>query len=144
MEITERDLCRFWSKVNKTDYCWEWTGWASLLGYGKFVIKNVSFSAHRISWLIHFGDIPEGLCVLHKCDNRRCIRSNHLFLGTHKDNTQDMYNKNRQGSKLTEDIVLKIRSMYECGISQKEIMDYFDIPRTTIYSIVHRKTWVYI
>jgi hypothetical protein len=82
---------RFWSKVNLKgpNECWEWK--ANLRkGYGMFRISNKIVSAHRVSWTMLRGDIPEGLLVLHKCNNEKCVNPNHLYLGTHGDNVTDM------------------------------------------------------
>lgn len=87
---------RFFIKVIQTDDCWYWiAGSRGKTGYGAFKIENDTVDAHRVSWMIHFGPIPDGLCVCHKCDNRRCVRPDHLFLGTKKDNNQDMFRKGR-------------------------------------------------
>ena len=92
-------LSRFWKYVDKTDSCWNWIGTLNDSGYG--VIhegKNgPQQRAHRVAWTIYGKDIPEGLLLLHRCDNRRCVREEHLFLGTHQDNTDDMISKGRAG-----------------------------------------------
>lgn len=87
-------LSRFWAKVDKDPRpfaCWEWT--AGCLGeYGEFFLNGKAEVAHRVSWIIHNGPIPAGLLVLHDCpggDNKRCVRPNHLKLGTHQDNMKD-------------------------------------------------------
>jgi hypothetical protein len=89
--------CRFWAKVDCTKECWTWT--ASVFtqtGYGQFALTpRKPVNAHRMSWELSFGDIPSGMYVLHKCDNRSCVRPDHLFLGTQKDNMVDMSNKGR-------------------------------------------------
>lgn len=87
---------RFWNKVKKTDNCWFWTAGTFDDGYGKFKFEKKNRKAHRISWLLTNGDIPEGMLVCHHCDNPLCVKPSHLFLGTPKDNTQDMIKKGRQ------------------------------------------------
>lgn len=87
---------RFWSKVDKSGECWTWT--AALRGsngYGQFWDDGPVF-AHRFSWVMAVGPIPSGMLVLHKCDNPRCVRPEHLFLGTHLDNARDRNAKGRQ------------------------------------------------
>lgn len=88
---------RFWSKVNISTSCWNWIGCLNNKGYGEFrVWKTWSEYAHRFSWALHFGPIPNGLKVLHRCDNPRCVRPDHLFLGTQADNVADMLAKGRE------------------------------------------------
>lgn len=120
---------RFWEKVVKTEACWLWTSAIGTGGYGSFSATSIGLSrsepAHRVSWTLQNGPIPEGLYVLHTCDNRLCVRPSHLFLGTHATNMQDKIAKGRQSkgaahsvtcrgtlvgnSKLTEAIVIAIR-----------------------------------
>lgn len=92
---------RFWSRVKvMPEGCWEWTGWKNPLGYGGIGADGRKLKAHRVSWVIHFGEIPEGLSVLHRCDNPGCVNPADLFLGTHPDNMRDMTCKKRGvGSK---------------------------------------------
>lgn len=89
--------CRFWSKVEKTDGCWEWK--ASLFkttGYGQFALTSTKpETSHRMAYKLTCGDIQDGLFVLHKCDNRKCCNPAHLFLGTQKNNIDDMCQKGR-------------------------------------------------
>ena len=87
---------RFWDKVEKTDKCWNWkAGIRGENGYGCFKVNGKNENSHRVSWRITFGEIPEGLLVCHHCDNRLCVRPEHLFLGTYKDNMQDCSLKGR-------------------------------------------------
>lgn len=92
---------RFWRKVNKTDSCWLWTGGKAHFGYGKFFASGASspaVRAHRFSWELHNGTIPDGLLVLHNCpggDNPACVNPAHLWLGSYGDNAKDAAAKGR-------------------------------------------------
>lgn len=113
---------RFWYRVQKQegDGCWLWTGQLTKGGYG-ITANGKTVSAHRVSYEMHYGPIPKGMCVLHKCDVRHCVRPDHLRLGTHRENIHDMIAKGRQRwvclkgedsgrAKLTETAVLDIRT----------------------------------
>jgi hypothetical protein len=94
--ITPDVVARFWAKVNKTEEgCWLWTAGHDGSGYGSLKISGKQIKAHRISYTLANGAIPDGLWVLHKCDTPRCVRPDHLFIGTSKDNVQDMIKKRR-------------------------------------------------
>lgn len=90
---------RFWPKVKMGAGCWEWTGSAGEKGYGYLhsggKVERKPLRAHRVSWEIHNGSIPDGLWVLHRCDNPRCVRPDHLFLGDRSDNMRDCAAKGR-------------------------------------------------
>ena len=88
---------RFWAKVQKGAGCWLWTGCKGYDGYGHFRLGTRSATrAHRVSWELHYGPIPEGLLVCHRCDNPTCVRPDHLVLGTSADNERDKARKGKR------------------------------------------------
>ena len=124
-------------------------------GYGHwgFNINTIHFNyrAHRASYLIFKGEIPTGKLVLHTCDNRKCVNPDHLFLGTAKENTADMYKKGRglignkvPQSKLNAQEVKKIRKLHSKGFSQAYIARKYQMASPTICSIVNYKTWKHV
>ena len=86
---------RFFKKVKKTPTCWVWQASRTTYGYGYFGYKDVCYLAHRVSYELHFGKLPNGKQALHKCDNPPCVRPSHLYAGTPLDNVLDQHNKNR-------------------------------------------------
>lgn len=94
-ELSYRQKDRFWSLVHKTEGCWLWCGQILDEGYGRVEIHGKNFQAHRISFFLTNGFDPGEQLVLHECDIRRCVKPDHLFLGTKKDNTQDAVAKGR-------------------------------------------------
>lgn len=101
VKYTEKDIQRFWSKVAITanpDKCWEWTRALATGGYGSFYDRNIGRNAiaSRVAWEMTYGEIPPGMKALHKCDNPCCCNPNHIFIGTQKDNMQDMVRKGRK------------------------------------------------
>lgn len=111
MKTVERTAELFWSRVTKTDGCWTHSGSLGSHGYPQATgFGRYSEPAHRVSWLIHHGSIPAGLFVCHRCNNRLCVRPDHLYVGTHKQNMDDMARVGHPRRKLTEDNVREIRS----------------------------------
>lgn len=100
------------------DKCWEWLGYIDRYGYGciSHGETNRRLRAHRVSWNIFVGSIPDGVDVLHKCDNRKCVNPNHLFLGSHEDNMRDMAQKGRQAQEKTHGMYKHGRYV---GVKQK-------------------------
>lgn len=135
---------RFWSKVavGDPDECWEWLAHANAGGYGKFIVKGRNWLAHRVSWVLTYGPIPEGLCVCHRCDNRSCVNPYHLFLGTIGDNKRDATRKGckyRRSRKLTRGEVLDIREMYAEGDwAQWELAEEFGVSPYLIGQFIHK------
>jgi len=131
--------------------CWEWSGYRVPAGYGRVQWQGKQQSVHRLAWEAIYGPIENGLWVLHHCDNPPCFRWDHLFLGTPSDNTRDALNKGRLipktgsghgGSKLTEEDVEKIRSLYSSGkFFQKDLAEKFGVTRPMISLIVTHRNW---
>lgn len=100
MTATENTtLDRFWSKVQRGDGCWLWTSSLNQRGYGTFFPNGRSHKAHRLAWEFSNGPVANGLLVCHHCDNPRCVRPDHLFVGSHLENVQDMVRKNRHAGQ---------------------------------------------
>lgn len=143
---------RFWEQVAKSDGCWLWTGTTGTRGYGQ-IKRRLAFNhkivvaAHRVSWELHFGPIPPGLFVCHKCDVRACVRPDHLFLGTGSDNVQDMLRKGRWArithgmAKITAAQVTEIRDLVANGGARREVAAQYGISHNQISAIVTRKSW---
>lgn len=164
--MRQKTLDAFWQKVQKQDGdgCWLWTASKRFKGYGAFVWVNaagdiVQGRAHRFSWEIHNGPIPEGLCVLHHCDTPACVRPDHLWLGTKADNNRDMQAKGRRvraethgpgnyrrgvqhwKAKLNPGKVREIRALVASGRSQASVAREFGVRSGAVCCIVNGKRW---
>lgn len=168
MIIDEATKARFWSKVNKTETCWLWMASTDNRGYGQIGGANrKTLSAHRVSWMLNFGNIPDGLCVLHACDIPVCVRPDHLWLGTIADNNRDMVEKGRMASggrngsqtypehrphgerngsaKLTDQHVRDIRERYaHGGVTQDTLAAEYEISQSACSLLILRQTWRHV
>jgi HNH endonuclease len=149
---------RFWSKVDKNGTCWEWTASAQPSGYGQIQYRGTMCYVHRLSYEWAFGPILDGLFVCHHCDNKRCVRPDHLFLGTHADNMHDAQQKgrlnvprnvpigeNNNRTRLTVAQVIEIRQRFIPGVTTlQSLADEYGVWKGTIRQIVTRKTWRHI
>ncbi len=142
----------FLSKVAKTNCCWEWVGAKDKKGYGKFASKGLSPRAHRAAFEIFVQPIPNGLQVLHKCDNTSCVNPNHLYMGTHADNMRDKkerghteYGENNYHAILNRGQVEKIKQLYSTGeYKQIDLAKMFSISQPTISAIIIGRVWSFL
>ncbi len=165
--IIERFLKKVNMPLHEHQDCWVWKGMRYPNGYGQMKVDGVRTRAHRLSWTIFCGTIPDGLSVCHHCDNRICVNPHHLFLGTCKDNLQDASKKKRMAlgkrngrhthpestargdrnwkAKLTEGSVRAIREHYENGLGTLSSLGRrFGVTPSTILCIVNRETWKHV
>lgn len=136
---------RFLSKVKQMESgCHEWQSTLHRDGYGKFYYDGKQVQAHRVAYALFKGDAG-GLWVLHKCDNRKCVNPEHLFLGNDKENIIDMDVKGRRGSKakLTEKQAEEIRNLLSQRYSQTYIADKYNVHQTVISRIKLNKTKIF-
>jgi len=142
------DHCRLYSKVSQAPGhgpdgdCWEFQGSKHRFGYGMINMSGTKASdiktAHAVAWIIAYGSIPDGMFVCHKCDHPPCCRPDHLFLGTHQDNMDDMVKKGRGGFRFTQDQVKQILSEYG---TDEEIAEKFGCSASKIWRIRTGQTW---
>jgi len=159
MDLTEKDIARFWSKVDKRGEgeCWEWKASCQVNGYGQFALKRgkvILQRSHRVAYIITYGNIPDGLIVCHHCDNKKCCNPNHLFAGSYSDNNWDTVLKGRARRarvdgehnprhKVTWKQVNEIRLTYKTGsISMPDIGKRYGVKASLIFDIVHHRTWL--
>ena len=142
---------QFWQRVTKApdDGCWEWAGYRDEFGYGRLKYAGRSWGAHRLSWTLTHGPIPQGLHMLHRCDNPPCVRPDHLFVGTAKDNIHDAAHKGRwhlptnsvNPTRLDADKVRAIRQLAQTGMGNPAIAARYGVSRRMVYGILAGETW---
>lgn len=159
---------RFWEKVDKSGptmphmetNCWLWVGSIGLDGYGTFYYSSRYKKAHAVSYILNIGPIPRYKHICHACDNRACVRPDHLWLGTPKENTQDMIAKGRarggakvplkgmekeSQAKLTDDDVRQIRRIYDKKtFNQYALAQQFGVSQSLINGILKGKRWAHL
>jgi len=138
-----RDLAeRFWEKVDQGPDCWEWIAGKNNKGYGLISVGHSEQRlAHRVSYEFAFGDIDDGLCVCHSCDHPDCVRPDHLFLGTQRENLEDMYAKRRDGvTKLKPAQVREVRSLVDDGWKLRDIAAAYGVGHSAVWKIGKRIT----
>lgn len=154
--LSRRDVARFWNKVDKTttpDGCWTWKG-QKIFGYGKFSVGITKRRAHAVSYAIANGvPIPPGELIRHTCDNRACVRPDHLIPGTHQDNCNDKKARNRcsrnsgetnGNSKFTPELVRAIRADRKAGMKLMDIVAKHKISLASAGKICKRQLWAHI
>ena len=145
------DTERFWSKVDKSGDCWLWTA-GKICGYGQYTLPGrISSRAHRVSWMMANGPISGNLLVCHKCDVKSCVRPDHLFLGTNKDNADDCVNKGRNTrgrkttfAKLSERSVREIRASSGRGVLGIVLAKEYGVSPKAISKVIRRESWGHI
>lgn len=167
--LTDVQIARFWSKVTKSkDGCWEWTGKChNKDGYAVFTVGTRELKAYRVAWFLETGSDPHGYLVCHQCDNPKCVRFFHLFLGSNLENSLDRHQKGRDATgerhgtkihgssylphgenhhhaKLTTKVVGIIRRLHRTGLQQALIASRLGVHRVTIWKVIHRQTWNHV
>jgi hypothetical protein len=147
---------RFWSKVRPgvDDACWLWSASLNPDGYGQFRQSRLgTVTAHRFSWQVHYGPIPDGMCVCHKCDVPACVRPDHLFLGTVADNMRDRDRKHRRiapcgeihaRAKLTAERIDEARRCVADGETRASVAKRMGVGPTAISRALLGRSWKHL
>jgi hypothetical protein len=153
-----------------TTHCLEWQASRNGDGYGHFKLRGKARRSHRVAWEITYGTIPDGLCVIHRCDNPRCVAIEHLCLGTPMENVRDCLAKGRQvagisagasngtkthpecvargeangRAKITENNVITMFNLHAYGWTRTMIAEKFDVSRVLVGKVLSRKIWAHV
>ena len=153
MQLTEKDIARFWAKVDVRgeDECWEWSGAHDRDGYGTMNVGARPYGAHRIVLAMTTGGTPDSRLACHMCHNPGCVNPTHLYWGTPADNVRDMMGAGRQrflrgeeaaSSKMSREQVVAVRDEYTTGeLSQTALAEKYAISQGAISKIVRNETW---
>lgn len=142
---------RFWAKVEKSEQCWVWTAYRNRNGYGCFRVQNGTILAHRWAWEATNGIVEPGILVLHKCDNPACVRIEHLYLGSHADNSRDRDERHRAAdhrgmangrAKLSDDDVIEIRAKETLPL--RTVASMYGVSQFVIYGIRKGLLWKHV
>lgn len=140
----------FWDYVSKGSDCWEWQRGLTYKGYGTLRIGNKVHKAHRLAYELAISEVPPGMCVCHRCDNPKCVKPEHLFLGTNQENTADRHRKGRDPkvrgeghhrSKVTSDAVIDIRTK---RLPQAEFAKLYGISTGGVAHIQKFRSWKHL
>jgi hypothetical protein len=150
--MTPRELAFFEARVRRSDGCWEWTGRRSRYGYGRVLVEGRERGAHRVAYEMSTGvRVPDHLDVCHRCDNRLCVRAEHLFVGTRADNSADMVAKGRQAKgekngqcRLTAEQVLDLRRRASAGESIVSLAKSVPVSMAAVWLAVRGKNWKHL
>ena len=157
--MAEHIVERFWKYTSRAgeDECWLWKGFRDKDGYGALTLMRKCgkwawrpVRAHRISWEIHAGPIPSGMCVLHHCDVRECVNPKHLYVGTNRDNQDDVIARNRRkgerqsNHKLTNADVAWLRSVEPTWANARIMAVKLRITPENASMVMLRKTWKHL
>jgi len=150
-EAIQKSPQRFWNMVDTSKSCWEWTGRLNKHGYGQISAGNTELLAHRAAYFLSNNDFNKSLCVLHKCDNRKCCNPKHLYQGTHAENMLDMKIKGRRKnintkesngrSKINQQIADKIRELKKTGLRLVDISNIYSISNSSVSRVCRMENW---
>lgn len=154
----EESVRRFWENVDQTNQCWLWLGARThhpTHSYGVLIRDNRRRRAHRFAWELENGPVPQGFLVCHSCDTPLCVRVEHLFLGTNRDNTQDMLAKDRHGKRrvhgsshhkavLTEASVSQLRRERAAGSSLSSLAEKYGVSKGLVWQISVGRIWKHV